>query len=230
MAEKIFVVEDEDDIRELLEFNLRQEGFEVSSVARGDLAFDLIKKSKPDLILLDLMLPGMTGIEICKKVRTDSEMSAVPIIMVTAKDTESDIVVGLELGADDYIAKPFSTRELIARCKSVLRRNQSMTRQSPKDVFESGDLKVDLIGHQALLKGEKLPLTLTEFKLLKELLSCAGQVMTRRKLLGLVVGSDVTVTDRTIDVHLASLRKKMGDYGSRIETERGVGYRFKSES
>jgi DNA-binding response OmpR family regulator len=230
MADLVLIVEDEDDIRELLEYNLKQEGFEVFSIVRGDLAFDAIKQKNPQLVLLDLMLPGMTGIEICKKVRSDAQIKSMPIIMVTAKDTESDIVVGLELGADDYIAKPFSPKELIARCKAVLRRQQRPAQQAALDHFISGELKVDLLGHQAILKGEKLPLTLTEFKLLKELLSSAGQVMTRRRLLGLVVGSDVTVTDRTIDVHLASLRKKLGSYGSAIETERGVGYRFKSEA
>jgi len=228
MAELVLIVEDEEDIRDLIEYNLKREGFETCAISRGDQALDVIEEKRPGLVLLDLMVPGLNGIEICKRIRLNPKHKNLPIIMVTARGTESDIVIGLELGADDYIPKPFSPKELVARCKAVLRRQMSSS-QPPQEVYINGELKIDLLGHRAMLEGKKLPLTLTEFKLLKELLINAGQVMTRSRLLVLVVGSDVNVMDRTVDVHMASLRKKMGNYGSMIETERGVGYRFRNE-
>jgi DNA-binding response OmpR family regulator len=225
----ILVAEDDRDIQELIVYNLQQEGFKVKALGRGDEIIESIKKERPALLFLDVMLPGKNGIEVCKALRLDEETRNLPIIMVTAKGSETDKVVGLELGADDYVTKPFSPKELVARAKAVLRR---VANQGEKDTSSSGiltvqDLKIDLKGHRVSLEGTELALTLTEFNLLKVLVSSLGKVMTRNDLMVKAIGSEISVTDRTIDVHLAALRKKLGTYGDLIETVRGVGYRFK---
>jgi DNA-binding response OmpR family regulator len=226
MTDLILIGEDERDIQELLEYNLRQDGFFTQCVGRGDLILPEIRKSKPALLLLDLMMPGLSGTEVCRQIRADKSIAQLPIIMVTAKDTEADRIVGLELGADDYITKPFSPQEVVARVKAVLRRSQ-LSPLVEASVLKSGEVKIDLKEHKVFLRESELQLTLTEFKILRELLARPGQVITRGKL-GDVMGVSSEGTSRTIDVHLVALRKKMADAGDMIETVRGVGYRFRS--
>lgn len=234
MVDLILICEDERDIQELLEYNLKLEGFSTCSVGRGDQILDTIYKVRPTLVLLDLMMPGMSGSEVCRSVRSDKIFCKLPIIMVTAKDTEMDRVIGLELGADDYITKPFSPKELVARVKAVLRRAHQLP-SLESSILESGEVKVDLKEHKAFVKEEEVQLTLTEFKILKELLAFPGQVITRSRLgdsvsggLGRDMGGSTYDSSRTIDVHLVALRKKMGYAGELIETVRGVGYRFRT--
>jgi len=224
--ETIFIVEDEEDIRELITYNLSKEGYKVTGVASGEAAMTAIGKQPPDLILLDLMLPGTDGLEVCRLLKGDSETREIPIIMVTAKGEEADIVVGLELGADDYIVKPFSPKVLIARVRAILRR----TRAIPDD--DSVEVKIhDLVicpgRHEALVGGDRVDLTVTEFRLLHLLARRPGWVFTRYQIVDALHGSDYPVTDRSIDVQVVGLRKKLGKAGSYIETVRGVGYRFK---
>ena len=230
MTQYILVAEDNRDIQELIVYNLRQEGFEVATVSQGDQVLDSINKKVPDLLLLDLMLPRLTGTEVCKQIRMREDLRRLPIIMVTAKSTETDKVVGLELGADDYITKPFSPKELVARTKAVLRRSQLSgnvpTGNNP--LLKCGELELDVAKHRVSLSKIDLSLTLTEFNILRELMGALGQVMSRNDLMVRAIGNDVSVTDRTIDVHMAALRKKLGNYGEFIETVRGVGYRFKT--
>jgi DNA-binding response OmpR family regulator len=227
MMQYILVAEDDRDIQELIVYNLEQDGFKVQAVSRGDLILDIIKKAKPTLLLLDVMLPGMNGVDVCKALRSAEETRNLPIIMVTAKGSETDKIVGLELGADDYVTKPFSPKELVARTKAVLRRSQTAPPVPKDEILQSRDLKIDLRKHRVVLQEKEVALTLTEFNLLRELVSASGTVLTRSFLMEKAIGSDVSVTDRTIDVHMAALRKKLGSYGDFIETVRGVGYRFK---
>jgi DNA-binding response OmpR family regulator len=227
MMQYILVAEDDRDIQELIVYNLEQDGFKVQALSRGDLVLDAIKKEKPALLLLDVMLPGMNGVDICKALRASEENRNLPIIMVTAKGSETDKIVGLELGADDYVTKPFSPKELVARAKAVLRRSQTSPPVPKDEILQSRDLKIDLRKHRISIEEKEIALTLTEFNLLKELVAASGTVLTRSSLMEKAIGSDVSVTDRTIDVHMAALRKKLGPYGDFIETVRGVGYRFK---
>ncbi len=224
----ILVAEDDRDIQELIVYNLQQEGFKVKALGRGDEIIGLIKKERPDLLFLDVMLPGLSGIEVCKQLRQDSTTRNLPIIMVTAKSSETDKVVGLELGADDYMTKPFSPKELVARAKAVMRRAQGASQPAAGGVLSSRSLKIDLKAHRVTIDEKEIALTLTEFNLLKELVSSVGNVLNRSALMEKAIGNDVIVTDRTIDVHMAALRKKLGKYGDYIETVRGVGYRFKA--
>lgn len=227
MTQKILIIEDEPDITEILKYNLERNHFQVATAGTGELGLKAAKDSLPDLVVLDLMLPGMDGLEVCRKLREDPATRDMCIIMLTAKGTEADIVVGLTLGADDYITKPFSTAELMARVKAVLRRTETREHEAgEKDVLRSGAIAIDLTKHEATLGGEKVELTLSEFKLLSFLLRKKGRVFTRDQLLDAVVGPDVFVTARNIDVHVAALRKKLGKYGGSIVTVRGVGYRF----
>jgi two-component system, OmpR family, alkaline phosphatase synthesis response regulator PhoP len=224
--ENILVVEDEEDIQELITYNLTKEGYRVAAVASGEDAMAAVAKQPPDLILLDLMLPGADGLEVCRMLKNDVTARDIPIVMVTAKGEEADVVVGLELGADDYITKPFSPKVMIARVRAVLRR----TRVRPDE--DVADIKIhDLIikpgRHEALVDGEKVDLTVTEFKLLHLLARRPGWVYTRYQIVDALHGDDYPVTDRSIDVQIVGLRKKLGRAGSYIETVRGVGYRFK---
>jgi len=227
LMQYILVAEDDRDIQELIVYNLEQDGFKVRALSRGDLILEAIKKERPLLLLLDVMLPGMNGVDVCKALRSQEETKSLPIIMVTAKGSETDKIVGLELGADDYVTKPFSPKELVARTKAVLRRSRSTTPVNQSEILQSRELKIDLKKHRVTLDNQEISLTLTEFNLLKELISASGTVLTRSSLMEKAIGSDVSVTDRTIDVHMAALRKKLGAYGDYIETVRGVGYRFK---
>ncbi|MDG1114229.1 MAG: response regulator transcription factor [Pseudomonadales bacterium] len=221
----IVVVEDETDIQDIIAYNLKREGYDVLTASRGDQGLSLIQAKNPDLVILDIMLPGIDGLTICQQLRVETKTKALPIIILSAKEEESDVVIGLGLGADDYIPKPFSPRELLARVKAVLRR--STARESPQqDQIRRGDLIIDIDRHQASLQGTPLKLTATEFKLLMVLASNPGRAFSREQLLNRVVGDAVVVVDRNIDVHIRSVRKKLGEQTGLIETVRGVGYRF----
>ena len=222
---RIVVIEDEPDIAEVINYNLKREGFNVSLADRGDSGINLVRNEAPGLIILDLMLPGMDGLSVCQQLKTDPLTRDIPIIIVSAKEEESDVVIGLGLGADDYVAKPFSPRELVARVKAVLRRAPVREEQA-KDRIIIGDLLIDSVRHEVRVDGELLQLTATEFKILYQLASQPGRAFTREQLLNRVVGEGVVVVDRNIDVHIRSVRKKLGKCQDMIQTIRGVGYRF----
>jgi two-component system, OmpR family, alkaline phosphatase synthesis response regulator PhoP len=224
--ESILVVEDEDDIQELLRYNLAKDGYRVTGVTSGEEGLRSAKSLLPDLVLLDLMLPGVDGLEVCRLLKQDAKTQHLPIVMVTAKGEEADVVTGLELGADDYITKPFSPRVLLARVRAVLRRR----RQQPPD--EAAHLKIhDLVvhpgRHEVLVQGQPVELTVTEFRLLHMLARRPGWVFTRSQIVKGVHGDDYPVSDRSVDVQVVGLRKKLGESGHCVETVRGVGYRFK---
>ena len=224
---KIVVIEDEVDILEVINYNLSKEGFDVCSALDGEEGLGLIKKEVPDLVLLDLMLPGLDGIEICRKLKTDYSTRSIPIIMVTAKGEESDIVLGLGMGADDYMVKPFRPRELMARIRSVLRRGDFI--EEGEGVVSIDKLVIDINRHQVKLEGKKIVLTAMEFKLLHFLASHPGQVFTRENLLNHVSSDDTFIIDRNIDVHIRSIRKKLNKHRELIETIHRVGYRFRDK-
>ena len=226
MTEKqILVVEDEEGIQELVKYNLTKENYQVHCVGSGELGLQQAKKELPDLLVLDLMLPGMNGLEVCRQLKNDSNTNQIPIIMMTAKGEESDIVVGLELGADDYITKPFSVKIFLSRVKAVLRRKQQSTSsESTSIVFP--DLEIHLGKHEVYVKGKLIKLTLTEFKILEFLADKPGWVFTRGQIVDTVRGNGYAITDRAIDFQIVGLRKKLGKVSKYIETVRGVGYRF----
>jgi two-component system alkaline phosphatase synthesis response regulator PhoP len=226
MKEKILVVDDEKDILELIDFNLSKNGYRVRSVTSGEEALDLIKENDYDLIILDLMLPGVDGFDICKIIKADKHKANIPIVMVTAKADEADKVAGLEIGADHYVTKPFSPRELLAIVKATLRR-KPVKQEEEKLVIERGDLKIHVGRHEVTLKGEPVELTHLEFRILLALAKKPGWVMTRYQIVDATKGEGISVTDRSVDVHIVSLRKKLGEEGNFIETVRGVGYKFK---
>lgn len=226
VRQRIVVVEDEPDILEILRYNLEREGFAVEAVVRGDEAFEEIRKRPPDLILLDLMLPGMDGLEIARVLKKSPKTARVPLIMLTAKDTEVDRIVGLELGADDYLAKPFSPREVVLRVKAVLRR--SLGSLEELEEIRVGALELDIPAHRLLVEGDEVEVTATEFRLLKLLMERAGRVQTRTQLLADVWDYSDDVDSRTVDTHIRRLRKKLGAESARIETVIGVGYRLAS--
>ena len=224
--ERILVVDDEEDILELVRFNLDREGYQVISTTSGEKALKIAKTEFPDLIVLDLMLPGIDGLECTKLLKNDPDTMDIPIVMLTAKGEEADIVTGLELGADDYITKPFSPRILVARVRAVLRR------KIKEPMEESSVLRIhDLVIHpgrrEVLIDGKPVQLTFTEFGILKFLAIRPGWVFTRSQIVDAVRGDDYFVTDRSVDVQIVGLRKKLGPAGNYIETVRGVGYRFK---
>ncbi len=224
--ESILVVDDEEDILELLRYNLAREGYRVTCVASGEEALKAARSSLPDLILLDLWLPGMDGLEVCRRLKGEARTRDLPIIMLTAKGEEADIVAGLELGADDYITKPFSPRVLLARIRTVLRRRTAapLAETAPLRVHQ---LVIDPGRHEVLLEGRPLDLTLMEFQLLHLLSRRPGWVYTRSQIVQGVHGEDYAVTERSIDVHMVGLRKKLGPFGKYLETVRGIGYRLK---
>lgn len=227
--EKILIVEDEKDIVRMLEYNLKKEGFKTSFARDGEAAVSLAEKERPDLILLDLMLPGMDGLEVCKKLKIEKKTALIPIIMLTAKSQESDKIVGLELGADDYVTKPFSPRELIARIKALLRRAKE--KDKLPDTLKIGDLAIDLSKIAVTVKGKTLELTAKEFELLKTLIKARGRVLTRDHLLDTIWGFDhaAEIQTRTVDVHIQTLRKKLKTEAKRIVTIKNYGYRFDDE-
>ena len=222
---KIVVVEDEPDLVDVVTYNLEREGYSVLASQRGDEGLNLIRSQAPDLVLLDLMLPGMDGLSICRQMKSDSSMKEIPIIIASAKGEESDVVIGLEMGADDYLAKPFSPRELLARIRAVLRRGAPKVNVSV-DRIVIRDLTIDPEKHEVKVNEEVISLTSTEFKLLHHLASSRGRAFSREQLLNRAVGMGVVVVDRNIDVHIRALRKKLGDHSNMIQTIRGVGYRF----
>jgi DNA-binding response OmpR family regulator len=224
-SHKILVVEDEPDLLDLVVYNLRKEGFKPVRAETGEKALALARDEKPDLVLLDLMMPGLDGIEVCRRLRASEATADIPIVMVTARAEETDAVVGLSVGADDYVKKPFGMKELLARVRAVLRRTSAGSDPSGK-VLRVDELEVDPAKHEVRIGGEEVPVTPTELRLLHHLVRNRGRVFTRAQLLDKAVGSDVVVIDRNIDVHVATLRKKLGDYGPRIVTIRGVGYKF----
>ena len=222
---RIVVIEDEPDIAEVISYNLKREGFNVSIADRGDVGINLVRNEAPGLVILDLMLPGMDGLSVCQQLKTDPLTRDIPIIIVSAKEEESDVVIGLGLGADDYVAKPFSPRELMARVKAVLRRAPVREEQS-KDRIVIRDLLIDNVRHEVRVEDKLLQLTATEFRILYQLALQPGRAFTREQLLNRVVGEGVVVVDRNIDVHIRSVRKKLGPCQDMIQTIRGVGYRF----
>jgi two-component system, OmpR family, alkaline phosphatase synthesis response regulator PhoP len=222
----ILVVDDEDDILELINYNLSREGYQVSCATSGEAGLKSARSKLPDLMILDLMLPGVDGLEVCRQIKNDAKTNQIPIVMLTAKGEEADIVTGLELGADDYITKPFSPRVLLARVKTVLRRK---TKEPLNDTttIKVHDLVINPGRHEVLAKGKPVELTFTEFRILYTLAKRPGWVFTRYQIVDAVRGEDYPVTDRSVDVQIVSLRKKLGTCGKYIETVRAVGYRFK---
>jgi two-component system, OmpR family, alkaline phosphatase synthesis response regulator PhoP len=223
---QVLVIEDEEDILELMTYNLVKEGYQVKTVLSGEEGLEQARSIQPDLILLDLMLPGMDGLEVCKILRNDTKTGDIPIIMVTAKGEESDIITGLETGADDYITKPFSPKVLTARVRTAMRRRR---RESDEELstIRIHEMLIHPGRHEVLIDGRAISLTYTEFRILHYLAQRPGWVFTRNQIMDAVRGDDYSVTERSVDVHIVGLRKKLGASGNHIETVRGVGYRFK---
>lgn len=226
MSEHILVVDDEADILELVDYNLTREGFDVSRASTGEDAIEKASVIRPDLIVLDLMLPGLDGLEVCKRLKGDEATRLIPIVMLTAKDEASDIVRGLEMGADDYVTKPFSPSVLLARVRAVLRRLKSQL-PGEGDVIEVHGMTIHPGRHEVLVGDDAVSLTNGEFRALHFLSRRPGWVFTRHQIVRAVHGEEYVVTDRAIDVMMVGLRRKLGDHGSCIETVRGVGYRLK---
>lgn len=228
-ANKILVVEDEPDIRKLVHYNLAQERYKVLEAEDGEQALRVVQRDKPNLVILDLMLPGLSGMEVCKLLRERPDTAGLPILMLTAKAAEPDRVVGLELGADDYLAKPFSPRELVARVRAILRRANGALRVEPLPAYDKGGLKLDFTTYEVFARGKIVKLTLKEFELLKFLVQNPNRVLSRDQLLDRVWGGETFVTPRTVDVHIRRLRKAIEKDDSKpkwILTLRGVGYKF----
>ncbi len=226
VKERILIVEDEEDIAELVSFNLAREKYDVTGVTSGEKALEAVRTKRFDLILLDLMLPGVDGLEVCRTLKTDPATREIPIVMFTARGEEADIVAGLELGADDYITKPFSPRVLVARVRAVLRR-RAVPPPEEDAPLAFRDLSIHPGRHVVEVKGEPISLTLTEFRILHFLARRPGWVFSRYQIIDAVQGQDHIVTDRSVDVQVAGLRKKLGPAEAFIETVRGVGYRFR---
>jgi two-component system phosphate regulon response regulator PhoB len=224
----VLVIEDEEDLQRILDYNLRQSGCEVSSAVRGRDGLKLAAQHAPDLVILDLMLPDMAGTEVCKALKSDPKTRHVPVLMLTAKGEEIDRVLGFELGAEDYVTKPFSVRELMLRVQAILRRTRA-PQGDASQTFEFGVLRFDRAAHRVWVQGEEIELTALEFRLLTTLADRKNRVQTRAMLLDDVWGIKVDVTTRTVDTHVKRLREKLGMAGEYIETVRGVGYRFAEE-
>ena len=228
-GQKILVVEDEPDIRKLVNYNLAQEHYKVIEAEDGEQALKAIQRDKPHLVVLDLMLPGLSGIELCKIIRERSDTAKLPILMLTAKAGEADRVVGLEMGADDYLSKPFSPRELVARVRAILRRADGAASQDTLPAYDRGELKIDFSTYEVFVRGKSVKLTLKEFELLRFLVQNPSRVLSRDQLLDRVWGGETYVTPRTVDVHVRRLRKAIEKDDSKpvwILTLRGVGYKF----
>jgi two-component system phosphate regulon response regulator PhoB len=225
--ERILVVDDEQDILELIRYNLSREGYQLDTVTTGEEALKIARDRVPDLIVLDLMLPGIDGLDVCRQLKSESRTGGIPIIMLTAKGEESDVVTGLELGAEDYMTKPFSPKVLIARVRNILRRKTRTAEEKEVKMVVIEDMKIDPSKHKVTIGKEDIDLTATEFSLLMFLAKRPGWVFTRSQIINGVKGDDYPVTDRSVDVQILNLRKKLGTMGEYIETVRGVGYRFK---
>ncbi|MFK7883872.1 MAG: response regulator [Phycisphaerales bacterium] len=223
----VVVVDDEPDLLELVAYNIGQDGHEVITATDGISALEAVRSRLPDVVVLDVMMPGLSGLEVAKRLRSQTETASIPIIMLTARAEEKQELEGLDAGADDYISKPFSMQVLLARVKAVARRvNATGTK---KNNLSLGPISIDLDEHIAVVNGEAMNLTITEFRILAALLSSHGKVLSRPALISRAIGPGVTVTERTIDVHVTSIRKKLGDSAGMIRTVRGVGYRATSE-
>lgn len=230
MAKKmILVIEDEHDIQELVKYNLVKEGYPVNLADTGEHGIKLARSESPGLILLDLMLPGIDGLEVCKALKGDTKTAHIPIVMLTAKGEEADIVAGLEIGADDYITKPFSPRVLIARIRALLRREAKESVDDDAPISVHG-LDINPGRHEVVVNGDAVDLTFTQFRILLLLARRPGWVFTRDQIVNWSRGEDTIVTDRAVDVQIVGLRKKLGDWGKHIETVRGVGYRLQEET
>jgi two-component system, OmpR family, alkaline phosphatase synthesis response regulator PhoP len=227
-GETILVIEDEEDILELLRYNLAREGFKVVTAEEGQKGLSLALAKLPDLLLLDLMLPGLDGLEICRTLKKTPRTAGIPIVMVTAKGEESDIVAGLELGAEDYVTKPFSMKVLLARVRGVLRRHREPP-AAMDAIVRAHDLVINPGRHEVLVKGKPVEMTFSELRILHLLASRPGWVMTREQIVDAVRGEDYPVTDRAVDVQVVGIRRKLGTRADYIETVRGVGYRFKEQ-
>jgi two-component system alkaline phosphatase synthesis response regulator PhoP len=221
----ILVVDDEEDIRELVALNLGREGYQVLACDTGECALELSREKKPDLIVLDLMLPGVDGLEVCRRLKADADTRPIPVVMLTAKGEEADVVAGLEIGADDYVTKPFSGKVLAARVRRLLRKHPPETED--KDTLRVEGVTIDPARREVLIDDKPVVLTLTEFNILYALAKRPGVVFTRYQIVDKIHGNDYPVTDRAIDVQIVALRRKLGAYGKLIETVRGVGYRLK---
>lgn len=226
---KIVVIEDEPDIQEVIDYNLTREGYTVVTADSGDEGVRRVVDGAPDLVLLDLLLPGLDGLEVCRKLKMDPVTQKIPIIMVSAKGEESDVVLGLGVGADDYVTKPFRPKELVARVRAVLRRGVLQDDEARSERLVRGGLMVDAARHEVKVDGVAVTLTATEFRLLHLLASHPGRVFTRDQLVTRVIGGGAAVIDRNIDVHVRSIRKKLGEHRHLIGTIRGVGYRFQDQ-
>jgi len=220
----ILVVDDEEDIRELVELNLRREGYQVLMCETGEQALKRVSANSPDAIILDLMLPGIDGLEVCRRLKGDAKTRAIAVVILTAKGEEADIVTGLELGADDYVTKPFSGKVLVARVRRLLRKHRDEDDQ--KAVVKVHELTIDPARHEVLVGEKAVALTLTEFNILHTLARRPGRVFTRYQIVDSIHGSDYLVTDRAVDVQIVSIRKKLGPCAKYVDTVRGVGYRF----
>ncbi len=227
LKETILIVDDEEDIVELIKYNLGNEGYSILTAFTGEDAIKITRQFQPDLIVLDLMLPGIDGLEVTKYLKNNDQTNRIPIIMVTAKGEESDIVLGLEMGANDYISKPFSPKVLLARIRSIFRRREKDIDLKPERINQEGSLIIDRAKHLVTIDGEMLDLTLSEFELLSFLLDKKGWVFTRKQIVDAIHGESYSVTERSVDVIIVGLRKKLKNHASAIETVRGVGYRFK---
>ncbi len=227
MKERILIVEDDKHISRLVKFNLDKAGYECVVAGTGERALEILDDRPAGLIILDIMLPGMDGLGVCRAIKEKEKLKNIPIIILTAKGEEVDRVVGLELGADDYIVKPFSPRELVLRVKAILKRGKA--EETKKDILEAGDITIDISKHKVMVKEKPVELTQMEFKLLLTLMERQGRAQTRDKLLSDVWNIDTEVDTRTIDTHIKRLREKLGKSGRIIETVRGLGYRLKEE-
>ncbi len=226
---RVLVVDDEPDLLELVRHHLARERYDVVTAVDGRQALLEARRQVPDLVVLDLMLPGIDGLEVCRRLRTDPRTAHVPIVMLTAKGEETDAVIGLAQGADDYIRKPFGVKELLARVAARLRANEMRRDIDARKVARYGDLVIDTLKHEVTLREKQVRLTVTEFKLLRHLVLNPGRAFTRNELLDAVLGPDAFVIDRNVDVHVATLRKKLGAFGRHIETIRGLGYRMREQ-
>lgn len=227
-GEKILVIEDEHDIRELISYNLESEGYSVLKAPAGTEGLEIARSKKPGLILLDIMLPDIDGLEVCRKLKRDEKTKDIPVIMLTAKSEDSDVISGLELGAEDYITKPFSPRVLAARIRAVFRRNSDEEATETK-IIHVHDIQIDIKKHEVTVGAEAIDLSATEFAILSHLASNPGWVFSRNQIIDAVRGQNYPVTERSVDVQILGIRKKLGSQGRFIETVRGVGYRLKSE-
>lgn len=227
LKETILIVDDEEDIVELIKYNLGNEGYSILTAFTGEKAIKIASRFQPDLIVLDLMLPGIDGLDVTKYLKNNKKTNNIPIIMLTAKGEESDIVIGLEMGANDYISKPFSPKVLIARIRAIFRRRKKDSDLKPERINQEGSLIIDRAKHLVTIDGTILDLTLSEFELLSFLVDKKGWVFTRKQIVDAIHGEGYSVTERSVDVIIVGLRKKLKNHASEIETVRGVGYRFK---